>query len=153
MSGARETLATRGRALLADDNAYSDDDIVELLATREIMRHEDKAPAPAFTQPAPAFTLPPPPPPPVQPKAYPTQQPGSARDRVLRALVGAEDPLSRPQLVALTGLSAPGVDKALVKLIADGVAFRGGPDKSPHLRFAVTQEAADAAARAASKAR
>lgn len=159
------------RTLLAGHfDRLDDDEKAELLALAAIGRDylermaiEDVALTPAR---APA-----PPPPPVArprvPKAAAKAAPVAVDDQaaaddgepmsltertVLQAVVGADDAVASSDILASTKLSKNAVLAALRVLLDRGAVFRGGEPGSRHTRYAVTQEAADAAYRAAKRA-
>ena len=80
-------------------------------------------------------------------------EPMSLTERtVLQAVVGADDAVASSDILAATKLSKNTALAALRSLLDRGAVFRGGEPGSRHTRYAVTQEAADAAYRAAKRA-
>lgn len=88
-------------------------------------------------------------------KPAPTAKPAAAppmtdnEAAIYRAIVSADEPVSSRQIIEAAKLRNSTVYETLRTLIARGVVFRGGESGSRATRYAVTQDAADAAHQAA----
>lgn len=78
-----------------------------------------------------------------KPRAERTGRASPSADAVFKVIAGADDPVSKSQIVEATGLTANQVGGALMRLKQEGRAFTAG--RTTGARWALTQEAADEA--------
>lgn len=128
----RSQIAAMVRAL--DDEALVELHSLAALGQRHLeLAHATSAPAPK----------------PVAAKPSDPPQMTDNEAAIYRAIVSSEDPVSSREIIAAAQLRNSTVYETLRTLIARGIVFRGGNSGSRATRYAVTQEAADAAYQAA----